>query len=66
VTEKKIASFALAEDLADLPGVSESGSVREHIDLNKRPATTTPVKASTPTKPVGRTSKAIKINLDAD
>ena len=41
---------------------------RELIDLSKESASTTSVKtsSSTPTKPIGRAAKVIKINLDID
>jgi hypothetical protein len=39
---------------------------RELINLNKRSTTITPVRTSTPTKPIGRTPKVTKINLDME
>jgi hypothetical protein len=39
---------------------------REQIDLNRKSATTTPVKTSTPTKAIGRTPKMPKIDFDRD
>jgi hypothetical protein len=39
---------------------------REPVVLNVKSTPNTPVKTTTPTKPVGRTPKTIKIDLDRD